>query len=451
MSAAGTVATGLRRAPAAVGLGLALLVAVAAAWLDAPLLLLLPAGLLALPVFGLRMLTRPVAVLAAYIVVSVNLDFFRFGAVDISLHIIVSALLLWGLLVRLSLESHRPLRHPVERAFAVFLLATLVSVILSVDVGRSLKNWFRDVEYLILFSFLAGHRLNEVDRRTLAGAIVLSSIIPCLAGLAGILFDVPALYGLDTPIAGGETIRRVFGTLRHPVSLSIYLALTMTMTLSLLLHGRWFRRTYLLALLLLQITVLYLTFGRTGWIVMFVATAALLLLSGHRRWVLLGLPAMIGAIALLLPKFLARWQTIGNAESDSFLWRIGLWAYTLTLVPQRPWFGSGPDTFTEYVAYGPGRPSHQTWVGLTLETGIVGVAAFLALMITTSVLLRRRVQRPEWRLDPIARATAAGFTGILVGSLGENPFEVPVIATLVWILLAVTLNDASESAPDITK
>jgi O-antigen ligase len=442
-------ALGGQRSQVAFGIFFALAVTIAASWLNNPLLFFLPAALLALPVLGLRILVRPVLVLSIYMLLAVNLDFFRIGETDVSLHVVFSSLLLWALVLRLGM-SRRPLfRTTLERIFLVFLLVTLVSVVLSVNPGRSFKNWFRDVEYIVLYAFITGLVLQVEDRRTLAWAIICSSIIPSVSAIVGILLDIPQLYGLETPVAGGEVIRRVYGTLRHPVSLSIYLAITSTLTLSFLINGRWFRKTYLLALLLLQWVVLYLTFGRTGWIVMLVAAVVLLAISGKRRWIFLGIPPILGAVAVMLPTFIARWETAWSMEGEnSFLWRVGLWAYALGLVPARPLFGSGPDTFTEYVAYD-SKASHQTWVGLAIETGLVGAVCFLAFVIAVTVMLRRRLRRAEWNSDPIARATIAVFWGILAGSLAENPFEVPVIATLVWVLLALTLSERMASGhPD---
>ena len=248
-------------------------------------------------------------------------------------------------------------------------------------------------------------------------------------------------------IAGGEVIRRISGTLTHPVSLSLYLAMTATVTLSLLLDGRWFRRVYLFPLFLLELVVLYLTFGRTGWVVFLVSIVVLLAVSGRRRWLWFGVPGFLAAVAIGLPTFVARWQTAWTTGGEnSLLWRIGLWAYAITLIPRHWLFGSGQDTFIQYVAYGPGKASHQTWLGLAVETGIVGLVAFLVLVVVVARSLRRRMRRPRWRADALAQATVAVFWGILVGSLTENPFKVPVLATLLWVLLAVTLNEGS--APD---
>ena len=430
------------------GIALALLLSLSAVWSRNPLVFFVPAAALCLPVFGLRILTNPVPVLSVFVLLGVNFDIVRFGAVEVSLHVILSALLMWALIVRIGLERRVPFRSPVERAFLVFLLVTLVSVALSVSPARSLKNWFRDLEYLVLFAFLMGLVLTPPARKALAAAVVFSSVIPCLSGIAGLVFDVPALYGLESPIAGGEVVRRVSGTLAHPVSLSIYLAVTTAVTLSLLMDGRWIRRTYLLAVLSLQLVVLYLTYGRTGWIVLLVSVVVLLHLSGHRRWLLLGLPAFLAAVAVLIPTFVARWQSAWMTEGEnSFLWRIGLWAHSLTLIPNRPLFGSGPDTFTSYVAYETGKASHQTWIGLAIETGLVGLAAFVAVTITVIVVLRRLMRSKAWRTDAVARATVAVFFGLLAGSLAENPFEVPVIATLIWILLGITLSPGAVPGP----
>ncbi len=433
------------RALTASAILLCLLSALAAAWLKSPLFLFLPAILLALPVLGLRILSRPILVLSIFVLLAVNLDIIQIGDTSVSLHVVFSALLMWALAVRLALGGPAPFRSPVERAYVLFLAVTLVSVALSVNPARSMKNWMRDLEYLILYAFLIKAAFSSSDRRMLAGALVLSSLIPCIAAILGVIFDIPKFYGLETPVAGGEVIRRAYGTLRHPVSLSIYLAVTATLTLSLLLDGRWFRRTYLSALLALQLSILYLSFGRTGWIVMFVSAVALLVITRRRRWLLVGVPAFLASVAVVLPTFLARWQTAWSNEGEnSFLWRIGLWLYALTLIPKRPYFGSGPDTFTEYVAYDTGRASHQTWIGLGLETGIVGVAAFLVFVVTASVMLRRRMKGPRARADAVTQAAVASFWGILAGSFAENPFEVPVIATLFWILLALALHEGGE-------
>jgi O-antigen ligase len=328
----------------------------------------------------------------------------------------------------------------VVRVWAVYLLVTFISVVLSIDPVASAKNWFRDVEYLVLFLFVLTIPLATRDTRRILGAIVLASVIPMIAGFAGVLLKIDAFYGLETPLGGGLTTERVSATLAHPVSYSMFLSVTGIVTLALILHRGWFSRSLLVPLFALQLVSLYLTFGRTGWIFFVVGVAVLLWDTGRRKWLFWGIPVVLGTVAVLLPGFLARWQTVlGEKGENSLLWRLGLWAYAVTLVPRRPFFGAGPDMFTDYVAYETGKASHQTWLGRVVETGLLGLSAFVVAVVVVTVVVLRRKRAVSFAEAPQVYVAWAVWWGMLVSSLAEDPFELPVISVYLWTLLGLSL------------
>jgi O-antigen ligase len=325
----------------------------------------------------------------------------------------------------------------VERAFLIYLAATFISVIVSVQIAPSVKNWGRDLEYLILFAFLYTLPMTVKDRKTIVAACILSSVIPCFLGILGMVLNISALYGATTPVAGGETVARINSTLSHPVVFSHYLAFISIVTLSLAIDGRWFRRFYTVPLLLLQVSTLYLTYGRTGWGELGVGIILLFMWYGHRRAVFLFIPVVTWVLLKLLPALQGRITQVLGSDDNSMLWRFGLWAYALSVFPQRPIFGSGPDTFLEYVDYLTGFHSHHTWIGLLVETGAVGLTAFAALMITVGVSLHRR--RKEAPRDPLVLGVSAGWVALIVGSFVGDPFNNPAVALYLWALLPLAL------------
>jgi len=398
-----------------------------------------PALVVLLPLFGLRILSNPVQVFCVFLVVIVNLDFLRIQDSRLTADILMSSMLLYAVLVRVGLEGKVGLRNPVAKAFLAYLAVTFLSVVLSVNVAASVKNWGRDFEYWIFFLFLSILAMTEGDRRAIVKAVMLSSIIPCVLGLAGMVFHIDALYGQQTPVGGGETVHRINSTLSHPVTFSDYLALMGLLTLSMIMNGTWYRRAFLLPLFLLQISLLYLTYGRTGWAEFAVGVIALFWMMGKRKVVFVVLPTLAAGLLALLPTFLGRLQNVFQSGDNSLLWRFGLWAYALRKFPQKPIFGSGPDTFIDYVAYSVGFAAHHTWIGLLVETGILGVGAFLVLQIVLGRGLAKRRRDPATAGDPLLLGISAGWIGMLVGSFAGDPFNLPAVSIYLWTLLALAL------------
>jgi len=419
-----------------------------AAGLRSPLPLFLPAAAIATLLLARGILAAPVTVLTIFLLVIVNLDFVKLGGSRLTLDVVLSAALLWALLVRVLLEGRRLFTTTVERAYLLFLAVTLVSTILGVAPLLSLKRWGRDLQQLIVFSFILALPLVARDRRRLVGAVLYSSVIPCLLGLAGMIFNIPIFLGAGTPIGGGERAVRIAATLSHPVTASIYLALVATMTLSFLWDGRWFARRWLAALLGLQLVTLYLTYGRTGWGAFVVAAVVLVCLRGRARLLWIGAPIVALGVWRLLPTFVGRWSAAFEvSHENSFLWRIGLWVFALRRFPERPVFGSGPGTFLEYISYQTGFASHQTWVGVLIETGIVGAIAFVILLVATGRGLARwrRAFLPEH--DPLREGMLAILIGFLAASIGSYLFALPSAMIYFWALLGLALRPNDEPAP----
>jgi O-antigen ligase len=417
------------------------------AGLRSALPLFLPAAVLATLLLARGVFSAPVTVLTLFLLVVVNLDFVKLGSSRITLDIAFSAALLWVLVVRVLLEGRRLFGTALERVYLVFLAVTLLSTVLGVSPLESIKRWGRDLEHLIVFAFLFVVPLTLRDRRKLVGATLLSSIFPCVVGLIGLIFHIPALLGAETPIGGGAQVVRIAATLSHPVSLALYLSLAATLTLSFLWDGRWFSRRWLTILLALQLVTMYLTFARTGWLAFIVSCIALVCLRGRARLLWIATPTVALAIWRFLPTFVSRWSTaLVTSRENSFLWRVGLWIFALRRFPERPIFGSGPGTFLEYISYQKGYNAHQTWVGLLIETGLVGTLAFLVLLITIGRALIRRRAAILPRHDPLREGMLAIWIGFAAVTFGTWVFALPSVMVCFWALTALALRTDDEGS-----
>lgn len=414
-----------------------------AAVYETPAALFLPVLILVTILAARHFLPSPIPVLAGFLLIIVNLDFLKITG-KLTVDVGLSALLMWGLLIRGKLSGGIWGQRGVEKAYSVYLVVTLLAVLCSVSVPASMKRWSRDVEYFLLLGLLLHYGLTERDRSLLIKTVVLSSIAPCVIGLIGLKFHVPALLGAQAPVAEGIRVTRIESTLSHPVTLSLYIMVVSILTLSLFLDKKHFSRWITGPLFILQLIVLYYSYGRTGQVGFIAALAALFWVRGQQKVVFVGLPVGMAGLMLAIPEFWSRWKlVISEGGENSFLWRVGLWGYALRLFPERPLLGSGPGTFIDYVSYDKGYAAHQAWVGLLIETGILGTLAFLVLLIVLGRALWR-VQPPHGgRPDSLLAAARAVFVGAVASSLAGGVFGLPSVTVYWWVLMALALGSSA--------
>ncbi|HEX9171595.1 MAG TPA: hypothetical protein VF861_02950, partial [Telluria sp.] len=79
----------------------------------------------------------------------------------------------------------------------------------------------------------------------------------------------------------------------------------------------------------------------------------------------------------------------------------------------------------------------NTWLQLAFEQGLLGVAAFAALVLCALAALRRRLRAGE-RHAPVLAAALAAFLAL---SLLNSVFDFPRISLLVYLILFQALSD----------
>jgi O-antigen ligase len=170
-----------------------------------------------------------------------------------------------------------------------------------------------------------------------------------------------------------------------------------------------------------------------------VTAISLLLLLGLN---LLG-TAVLGRIQEGSALRLLQWAPSASGSSEV---RLDIWAPALSLIPKRPLLGCGPDVlqFCYYPVYPtalrhieapnavPDR-THNMFLDAAVETGLLGLAAFLALLGVTALTLWRLTRRAA---DPRHRLLAAALLAALAGHLVEGFFGIPIVATqlLTWCI-----------------
>jgi O-antigen ligase len=317
-----------------------------------------------------------------------------------------------------------PLIPPVAALFGCALLSVTVS-------AHPLDSLFEVVRFgtlIVIVSVLGRLVGSGRGLRLILVAAIGSSIVP-------ILFAVRQITG-QGGVFTTSGLDRVRGTFLHSNPFATYLFLMITLIVSIYPHvdRRW-------KLLLAPLAVacggsLIATYSRGAWIATVAALLVIGLVQDRRLLWLLG--AALVVIALTVPSVgvrlsdLSQTQKETGAPGNSLIWRFEYWRDVLAL-QDNPILGIG---FKEVESSLSGaKAPHNDPIRIFVETGIIGFAAYVWLLVTLAMQARSTLRRaPPGLPRGLAVAVAASFTGLLLLSVTAN-----VITQLVILWYFVTI------------
>ena len=307
--------------------------------------------------------------------------------------------------------------------------------------------------FFVPFSLVYG-LLRDVrwDRRLLTLVLwVIGVEAVCFVLVGSVEWATRSLFWNDQVIRSNEfhTYFRVNSVFWDPNIYGRYLALVAVVAMSALL---WARERKTLALLTALVAVLWFglfpTFSQSSFAALLAGLAVLAALKWSLRWTLVAVGGFV-VLGVLVVLFTGGRASLDRINIDTS-GRANLVSGGIHLFAQRPVYGYGsgsfPKAYREHVEThkAPVSVSHTEPITVAAEQGLLGVAAYLALVVTAlwtmaaglrSSLLPLSVSRAgPARLQPIARAAVlATFTALIVHTMAyAGFFEDPI----TWVLLA---------------
>lgn len=334
---------------------------------------------------------------------------------------------------------------------AGFVLLYALQVLYSPDFSKGLQNV---CFFFVPFSLVYG-LLRDVawDRKLLVSVLwVIGIEAVCFVLVGTVEWATRSLFWNDQVIRSNEfhTYFRVNSVFWDPNIYGRYLALVAVVAMSALL---WVRERRTLALLSALIAVLWIglvpTFSQSSYAALLAGLVVLAALRWSLKWT--AIAAVVGVAVTMLIVTLAGSFSFDRINIDTS-GRANLVSGGIHLFAQRPVYGYGsgsfPKAYREHVEThkAPVSISHTEPVTVAAEQGFLGLAAYLALVVTAlwtmatslrPLLSRLSVSRATGptRHTPIARAAVlATFVALLVHTMAyAGFFEDPI----TWVLLAV--------------
>ncbi|MGF1491183.1 MAG: IctB family putative bicarbonate transporter [Microcoleaceae cyanobacterium] len=358
-----------------------------------------------------------------------------------------------------SVTAFTPIHVLVLLYWFVAIIATAFSPVKAAAVSGLVKLTL----YLLLFVFMARILRSSRLRSWFITFYLHVVLIVSVYGLRQWFFGVEALATWVDPTSNQTDLTRIYSYLGNPNLLAGYLLPAIALSLSAIFAWRGILpKALAVTMVLVNSACLVLTFSRGGWIG-FVGLSfayAVLLLYWMSQyfspfWQKWAVPVGVGGLAvamvvaiLVVPQLRSRAASIfAGREDSSNNFRLNVWAAVLDMIRDRPILGIGPgnDAFNKiYPLYMRPRftalSAYSVVLEILVETGIIGLSAFLWLLAVTFNQAAIQLQRLRaannsqgfWLI-----AAVAALAGTLTHGLVDTVWYRPQVNTLWWLMMAI--------------
>jgi O-antigen ligase len=393
---------------------------------------------LALHIILLSMLLSPEIVVGGFAGVSIGKPDVKGDVLVVRIEdlILTTVCLAWlaraAIFKDVGLVRKTPLNAPILAYTVTLIIATLLGMF--AGNVRPLRGFFfavKYVEYFVVYFMAVNHLRDERQLRRLLGTALVTCAISALMGIA----QIPSGDRVSAPFEGKYGEPNTFGG---------YLVLMLALILGYALAARsvpgqlsWF------AFGALVVVPLLYTLSRSSWLAAVPMLVTLILLSPRRLILMVAVGIAIVAGPLLFPKQVAdrynytlhdkadrgEYQVAGKRLDTSTSARLDSWKQGVEGWSRRPLFGYGVTGFAFMDAQ---------YVRVLIETGLMGLAAFLWLLW--------RILRLAWdayrqslgtRFHGLTLGYLAGFAALLVHGIGANTFIIVRIMEPFWFLTGI--------------
>ncbi len=358
-------------------------------------------------------------------------DIFSIAVVQISAGTLIVLFLLKKILSSNFIFKKNPLNLPL----LLFILARIISIILSSDFNLSFPGLYKEVVfYFVFFVFINEIDISNRQRiKVLLQLIIFSGCAAAIYGMAVYLFINPG---------------RIMSTTSGYYTLGMYLVASLSISLMTGDVKEIFPKRYIWWFVnLILIAGILLTFDRVHWIAMTLAV----FLSGiikERKFVILYV-IIIFASFLLFPVLFER-LTLAFNQMD-FSERGLIWKGAYSLMGKHPVFGFGPGTFREIFPYyeeiwDKGVNNwHNDYIQLYIESGLIGLASYIYLIVIAfknsfSALKFYKTNEDNFNRT-ILRGLVLSFTTFLISGFLLDP-----VTTLLFLLIISLISILAEDA-----
>lgn len=323
----------------------------------------------------------------------------------------------------------------------IYLMSSLTSFV----PVKGLQIWAVYFAFMVFYFVVVNTIKTKKQLMDILTVFCLSGLAVCIYGIMQYVFGWNVTQAWIDEEMFEDIKMRIYSTLENPNVLGEYILLTLPVATALMWKkkGVWAKLVYGTIAAVMGIALI-LTFSRGCWIGVMASAAVFVTFAAGKLWglALLVLPI----IPMVLPEsIINRFASIGDMKDSSTSYRVYIWMGTLLMLKDFWLSGVGPGTeaFTQvypFYSYSAvvAPHSHNLFLQIMVESGILGILAFLMLLI---VFIRKmaagcQIGGKLGELSVTMVAIGAAVVGFLVQGLFDNCFYNYRVFMIFWTVIA---------------
>jgi len=323
-----------------------------------------------------------------------------------------------GLLVRL-ISGRMSFRWVMKVCvlFLPFCLSMCASALVAASFPDAVKEVLRWLSFFAVLAAASASIASVTDARKLAVWLVAASvpasvygIFQSVLGLPSAAFELEPHSRIDSLfcLTTGWHVR-AHSSFNQANSFACYLVIVLPLALFLAVRSRTrLKKLAAASAVALNLVALMLTFSRASWPLALLAIIVFFLMArrragaanSHRRLRLVAPSLIVLLLALVGALFFRGADVAALVSGHSGVQRLNLYRAGLSMIAKKPFFGYGPGNYVQAATNVKMNPDeerikrahlHNLYLQVALETGIVGLCAFLFFVVSVIRMLCRGV------------------------------------------------------------
>ena len=339
--------------------------------------------------------------------------------------------------------------------FGLFILASFISVINSVNYASSFQGIVKLFKYLLIFLICS----EEIkDRKHIERIVISISAGICLASIDALWQMV---FGYDfirhNAMQSAIGLPRPTAAFPNPNVFGVYTAALTPLILGLaFFYFKGRQRIALLFVGLLGLTGVGLSLSRGAGLGVFLAVL-FLIIANKKKLLTLLLIGILVVFPFVMPKNIKQWAKNVNYNPLVLMFnedRISIYSNAINMIKNHPVIGVGVNTFSKnYAKYKTEAAekyahtadtiyAHNIYLQMAGEVGLLGLVLFL--LFLTQVFRRNfivsRKAKDDLYLKAVSLSLAASLLAFLVNGMTETSLYYPRVVMIFWYLIGVSLS-----------
>jgi O-antigen ligase len=322
-----------------------------------------------------------------------------------------------------------------DKSVLIMLFSVLLSFIYSKDKLMSTAGAAMICLNVGLYLVLAVE-LKNIDLKKYYNILNIACLLACIYGIYQFASGNLKIEKSWVDVRNYGTIARVYSTLYNPNIFAAFLALNLSFAIS---RFESLREDILLSInIILSSICLLLTYSRGGFAAFAAAMLTLCLLKERKKGIVIYSAIMAAAFFIMNSAGQTNRAGLEAVYSDSSsLYRLEIWKAAWNMFLKSPIFGNGVGTTWYYLSEGSDKlyryilHSHNIYLQVAAELGIVGVSAFISLLVSKvwegcRLLKEKTIKEEAFIVQGFIACTA----GIAVHGLIDAVIFVPAMSLI---------------------